>query len=140
MSPTKLIQVEENSCGLICIAMITDLPYDFIKEKFSESFCNRCGLGDDDVTFMLNEHGFATAWKWHWYSPMRHERQEWPADPFAPIHLVKVRVQEGNRLCHYVVMLNDGTVWDPNVEQPVLLSAYSKVLGICGVQKIVTDL
>lgn len=136
----KLRQDDENDCVLATCAMIMDESIDSIRDKFSNSYCNRCGITDETMTMMLNEHGFGTMWKWKWYEPQKQYRNIWPPEPFAEVHLGKVRVLSNSRLSHSIVMLKDGTVWDPEQDEEKRLTDYEEVLGICGIVRNVTPL
>lgn len=46
------------------------------------------------------------------------EREQYPPEPFAPVHRVSVKLNRGSGLYHSVLWLSDGTILDPLTETP----------------------
>jgi hypothetical protein len=59
-------------------------------------------------------------------------RDPYPPEPFAPLHLVSVKVSPASPVYHSVIWLRDGTVLDPLTPEPKRLSDYHHIGGIDG--------
>lgn len=123
-------------CGPACLAMLTGIPYARIVEDFGgdKGFDETTrGITHHDCDGWLAEHGYATSrfWKFrHGNKP----RDPWPMPPWTDTHLVMVEITGGT---HFVVLLKDGTVLDPNQEKSTTLSdpTYLSVCQMAGVHK-----
>lgn len=112
--------------------MITGKSYAEVKAGFSDrDWVSEAGGVPCAVAGFayLAEHGFAVAPKYRHYYPLATDRELWPVEPFADIHICTVMTNRS----HAVIMLNDGAVLDPNLETVMRLSDYSRVDMIAGV-------
>lgn len=79
------------------------------------------------VDHVLQRHGY---WRQRTYRAWE-TAENWPPEPFAPIHVGQVQQPSGN--AHFVVMLEDGTVLDPLRDGPPHgLGVYEDVLNVAG--------
>lgn len=131
---------QEDPCGCLvaCLAMVTGRSYGEVKQHFlqlGKTFeGERGGLHELDVEQGLADFGFAYAKKYRWRG-VNLLRTQWPAPPFAPVHIVGLRVSAG---WHGVVLLQDGRVLDPfNDERRDLTHRdYEEIGYILGVFRI----
>lgn len=112
--------------------MITGKTYAEVKAGFSERDWASAEGGIPSSTgglAYLAEHGFAALTKYRHYAPRAVDRDVWPVEPFADVHLCTVMAERS----HAVLLLRDGTVLDPNSPKPKRLSDYNRVDMIAGV-------
>src|SRR6185312_13760949 len=80
----------------------------------------------------LYEHGYRLVKRWKHVCFNGTDREEWPIEPFAPIHYASV--QNGNGRAHAVVLLASGEVLDPWADAtPKKLTDYAQVNEVIGV-------
>jgi hypothetical protein len=129
-------QEDPMGCFVAAMAMVAGKTYAEVKAETGE--CWRRGGTFFPVDQYLSENRLVTARYWSHDQFRGHaengawlcdKRDPWPPAPFAPVHLCEVRASAG----HWVVMLKDGTVLDPNVSEPRKLSDYSEVYLVIGV-------
>lgn len=128
-------QEEGKGCAVACVAMLLGLCYWQARTLFRDFDPNE-GVLPLDVIRALGEYGWASIEKHPHYSPERRDRPHWPVKPFAPVHLCQV-ITGG---WHAVLMLEDGTVFDP-LRDPVVhgtvrLSDYGRVLSVAGLWRV----
>jgi hypothetical protein len=129
---TWVQQKDSHGCVLASLAMITGQTYEQVKAGFVD-WSGGISLMFDGFTY-LAEHGYAVAPKYIHYHPLKRNRDPWPVEPFADMHLCEVITS----MAHSVVLLRDGTVLDPNTPEPRRLSDYMKVNVIAGVVPVST--
>lgn len=136
----KYVKTEKsNGCVVACLAMITDVTFDEVLNGMEQYWKNEgAEQGTDDPAWMayLSARGYAIQDIDHEYIPEDRLIVPWPIKPFAPIHILFVYA-EGP---HAVVMLNDGTILDPN--DPLIKSRheYHRVYRIIGIWKVGEEL
>jgi ABC-type bacteriocin/lantibiotic exporter with double-glycine peptidase domain len=136
-SAVKWVKQEDTlGCGIACLAMILQVSYAEAKEMFS--IFNGLGVKTTQMEEFLASYGFAIArinkrTDLKSYRPKK--RPAWPIKPFAGIHYCLVKALKDSKVDHFVVMLNDGTVLDPDHEDPKTLNAYFDVHYIVGVTR-----
>jgi len=126
---------EDNSCMIACLAMITDKTFrEVLREmdRYWKIEGQYDGTDDDAWMAYLSARGYAIQDVDHEYSPEDRLIEPWPLRPFAPIHILSV-YSEG---VHAVVMLNDGTILDP--DNPYIKSRheYHRVYRMIGIWKV----
>ena len=130
-------QVGVSGCGIACVGMITGLPYARIVDMAPDFCGEKCGVEDKHLDQLLAELGYFVRRleRVKWFSGSI--RRKWPVPPFAERHLVSVFQTRRDIYDHYVVMAEDGTVYDPAdpALKPSQLSRYAKVNWIAGVVK-----
>lgn len=120
-------QEDSRGCVLASLAMLTGQTYAEVKAGFAD-WAGGISLLFDGFTY-LAEHGYAVAPKYIHYHPLKKNRDPWPVEPFADVHLCEVITSQA----HAVVLLRDGTVLDPNTPEPRRLTDYVKVNVIAGI-------
>lgn len=123
-------QEDPRGCVLAALAMLTGQTYAQVKAGFAD-WAGGISLMFDGFTY-LAEHGYAVAPKYIHYHPLKQNRDPWPVEPFADVHLCEVITSQA----HAVVLLRDGTVLDPNTRNLKKLGDYVKVNVIAGVVKL----
>jgi hypothetical protein len=91
------------------------------------------GLGHLTLDRQLTRAGYAVARRY----PEKGKR--WPPSPFATTHICRVRTAEmkGPRAVHhYVVMSQDGLVYDPDKPGIHSLADYPRVLDVAGLFRV----
>lgn len=131
----RIQQKHSHGCGMAALAMATGKTYDEVYDWFKNPDHRKNGITYHEVVSFLGEHGYAVNWKW---PSTQHEeqnkpREKWPAEPWADVHIVEV---QNEVMYHYVVMLKDGTVLDPNTPDKKSLSDYKRVTQMIAVYKI----
>ena len=126
-----VLQKESAGCVIASLAMATGQTYQQVRDWFLRGDFDTYGISYVDAHAYLGEHGYAVIHQWKHLSPRNCDRSVWPPKPFAPVHICFV-MGSGT---HAVVMLQDGTVFDPNREGKHLLADYAQVSGVTGVYK-----
>jgi hypothetical protein len=125
-------QEDSNGCSLACLAMILGKSYQEIKADFL--YFENKGVSFFSYDHYLAENGFAVARKYRHYQIRREEREIWPVEPFADVHICTVRIDPDFH--HTVILLKDGLVLDPLTQEKRTLADYSEIDNIAGVYKI----
>lgn len=106
----RIQQRGPNDCGIACLAMACGMPYEDVESLLLRGAGD--GINEPDMYEWLRENG----WAWQIvYQNFRalgkyHKRDPWPPSPFAPVHIVMVRVTQ---TWHFTVMDERGEVFDP---------------------------
>lgn len=135
----RIQQQDLMGCGIACAAMIRGFSYADTRDLFirlggdESRLTQRAGIDTCQMEELLLICGFALARKYRFNQFTNNERDAWPPEPFADLHLCQVRV--GNR-GHFVVMLKDGTVLDPAATGQKQLSSYEQVDFVAAVASI----
>lgn len=131
-------QKSDWDCVIACLAMVTDKTYDEVHKNFT-GYCEvngdgrgivNDGIGDEAFYDYLSEHGFVYSVFQEEYTPSHEKRTHWPIPPFAPVHVVGVKV---DGIEHSVVMTWNGIVYDPEDMAKVGLWEYESVNEIVGI-------
>ena len=137
----KMQYVEQKSdwdCVIACLAMVTNQTYEEVLREF-RGYCEYFGdergvvsdgIGDRAFYDYLTEHGYVYAVVGEEYLVSLEKRIQWPAEPFAPIHVVGV---DSDGVPHSVVMTWNGVVYDPEDMAKIGLWEYEKVGEIVGI-------
>lgn len=134
MTPVRIQQKQNCGCTVAAVAMAVGKSYEEVAAISTRDFDND-GVQLEDWLDYLFENGFAfhRVYRVTHLQGVNRERGTWPPAPFAPIHLCSVVVPQGS---HAVVMLDDGTVLDPNSETRTRLSDYQAVHFVLGLYRI----
>ena len=131
---TRIKQEHKNGCGAASLAMITGVSYADVIKHFSTIDFDKDGLIFDALIAFLVDNGFAVAPKFKYFSVVNSPgRNPWPPEPFADIHFCNVLVYEKSPMSHIVVMLKDGTILDPLIDNISKISDYFKVYNVTGI-------
>lgn len=136
MTISHIRQADDAGCLVACLAMVTGQPYEQVRRKIVNIYGKavsgeRGGIHEGDVENYLADHGFAMQKKYRWFGA-NIQRLPWPAEPFAPVHILGVR----GAGAHGVVMLPDLTVFDPFCVEPRHVNDYPEVAYMIGVWRI----
>jgi hypothetical protein len=128
MAVRLVLQEDAWGCGLAVLAMLTGQTYAQVRDAFpGRDFSGageHRGMVPHDLDYFLSREGYATAARWHsWYLP---PRSRWLPEPFAAVHYAQVDTLDGAG-CHFVVVLDDGTVLDPATPSPRRLDDFPDV-------------
>jgi hypothetical protein len=143
-------QLHKCGCVVACAAMILGKPYMEVHDDISpwlgkwvdskwvqgnHSFAEDGWYIEDGARY-IEEHGFAS--QVAYFTQLGHyERKVWPPEPWAEVHMAQVLMPSGNT--HGIVMLADGTLYDP-VNPPGTYpgnwSFYQKVWNVYGFWKV----
>lgn len=137
--PVEWVQQQHGKgCGPAVLSMLTGMPYEKVCACWPKIDFNLEGIGKHQVDAFLAIHGFAVqrfyACGWN-----GEEQHDWPFPPWADAHLCHLIVAEGAPYNHWVVMLGDGTVFDPMVDpkqERRTLAHYYSVNNIAAVIKV----
>jgi len=102
-------------------------------EQYIEKDFNIGGISIHDVDCFLQDKGYAVG-RIFKYKLGAKEREKWPADPFAKIHICETIVRKDSKTSHFVVMLEDGMILGPATKF-TNLSDYYAVYNIAGIYK-----
>lgn len=119
-------------CGVACVAMVAERPYEEVRARVPRYNVAKEGFCDFVLRALLATYGIPTitVGKGDWLTGARLEAV--PVEPFAPVHIVCVDTLP-NAGAHFVVMLPDSSILDPNREGTQQLSDYCRVHYIVGV-------
>lgn len=141
MNIKRITQQDSFGCGLACIAMIAGQTYQQVRSLLDAGGyydVQLAGLPESLLYQLLHHKGYSCAPLYRHDQLTNRQRPEWPAAPFAPVHIARVTVGKSG---HFVVVQADGTVLDPCPqvadETPRILSDYAQVHSIIGVYPIV---
>ena len=130
-------QEDEWGCFVAAMAMITGKTYAHVKAETGDIYKNKSASYYAADQY-LTQHGYAYArlWAFNQFAQdadkLNVPMTEWPPKPFAPVHLCLVTMSMG----HFVVMLADGTIFDPTVETEKHLTDYDRVNWVTGIWPI----
>jgi hypothetical protein len=121
-----------NDCWIAALAMITEQSYDAVLAEVVDQGSGADWFVSDSY---LEAKGYAVARKFDSIPHLgeRH-REPWPPEPWAEVHICSV--QASNGAGHAVVMLRDGSVFDPNSPTLRRLTEYPKVYAVAAVTKL----
>ncbi len=117
-TPRYVAQPNGYGCAIACVAMIVDKTYDemeawFVDQGLARSRLER-GITDHIWREALAVLGYVHVQRFQCNAfTNRCDRDPWPPEPFAPLHIACVEVATGMTGSHAVVMLGDGSVLDP---------------------------
>lgn len=136
MKTKHVRQVDEFGCGLACLAMVMNTTYDEVQTMFS--IFNGRGVYTRQVDEFLASYGFAVARYFkrtflRGNSTRGNKREHWPIKPFAPIHICLVKVKPESKFNHFIIMLDNGIILDPDKEGTHTLDSYHDILHIAGI-------
>jgi hypothetical protein len=55
------------------------------------------------------------------------EREQYPPEPFAPVHRISVKFSKDSGLYHSILWMRDGSILDPMTPEPRTLSDYAHI-------------
>jgi hypothetical protein len=131
-----------NSCVPACLAMVTGKTLKRIIKEIYEHWENEGryqGIDDDIVDQYLSKNGYAVQRIPHEYEPNKLLIKKWPVKPFAPIHIVDVWSSNPPGM-HAVVMLKDGTIYDPSNRRIKDISMYQRIFAVTGIWKVTDNI
>lgn len=135
--PLKLvIQPENCGCALAAVATVVGKTYAEVRQyiHMDRDFTQQ-GTYDNEMLSLLEVFGYSYQSRSRWVSRLDAEREQWPCEPWADVHLCVVRNLPDTSY-HMVVMLRDGRVLDPWWGVVQGLHRYSAVLSIHAVYPI----
>jgi hypothetical protein len=133
---------EDNSCVPACLAMVLGKTLKQVLRDIYEYWEDEGklnGVTDEIMDQYLAINGFAVQRINFEYEPSKLLIEEWPVDPFAPIHMVDVWSTSPPGT-HSVVMDNKGKVYDPSNRKIKKLQEYQRVYAVIGIWKVSTSL
>jgi hypothetical protein len=132
-SEVKWVQQEEScGCTVAAVAICVGKSYAEVRAASGREFTGeRGGLQIEDWYDYLFEHGFTffRVWGVTQHQKPNQEREVWPPEPFAPLHICSVVNSVSS---HAVVMLADGSVLDPAKEGIFRLTDYVETYMVVG--------
>ena len=126
---------EENGCVIACLAMITGKSFQEVKQGMREFWKNEGmdeGTNDQAFEAYLAARGYAIQHFSHDYIPEDKLLEPWPPAPWAPVHCLDVYADGP----HAIVMLHDGTIYDPNDTGMKSIDQYHRVYAVQGIWKV----
>jgi len=128
-------QKDSHGCAVACMAMVSGHSYDYVRDFYSAKDFSKAGLTHFDYVEFFVEHGISINWKWPGYQAkgLNKKRDPWPCKLWAEINIVKVMTLA--QTSHAIVVLKDGTVFDPLDPLIPTLSAYKEITQIIGIYK-----
>ena len=141
--PIKYVKATlTNSCVPACLTMVTGKTLKRVVKEIYEHWENEGryqGVDDDILDQYLSKNGYAVQRIPHEYEPNKLLIKKWPVKPFAPIHIVDVWSSNPPGM-HAVVMLKDGTIYDPSNRRIKDISIYQRVFAITGIWKVTDNI
>ena len=134
----RVNQEHAGGCGIAVLAMLTGKTYQQVASDFAQPLedgqvlnLNHASPIIRDMDRYLAERGYAVCRLY--LRDLFQSRLPWPPKPFADVHLCFVKVSQGSRRIHAVVMLGDGTVLDPAYPEHYRLIDYYQVYHVAAV-------
>ena len=141
--PIKYVKATlTNSCVPACLAMVTGKTLKRVVKEIYEHWENEGryqGVDDNIVDQYLSKNGYSIQRIPHEYEPNKLLIKKWPVKPFAPIHIVDVWSSNPPGM-HAVVMLKDGTIYDPSNRRIKDISTYQRVFAVTGIWKVTDNI
>lgn len=141
--PIKYVKATiTNSCVPACLAMVTGKTLKRVVKEIYEHWENEGryqGVDDDILDQYLSKNGYAVQRIPHEYEPNKLLIKKWPVKPFAPVHIVDVWSTNPTGM-HAVVMLKDGTIYDPSNRRIKDISMYQRVFAVTGIWKVTDNI
>lgn len=132
----QLVRQEDHSgCAIACAAMLTGTTYAYARGLFGNP---GNGFGHFRWQEFLARHGCAVQMMYRFDALTQEPRSPWPLQPWAPAHIVAVDAGRGAG-SHVVVLLADGTVLDPLLDEPRAFEAYSGIEYMAGVFRVASS-
>lgn len=135
-TPRLVRQEQDHGCGVAALAMVTHQSY---AEVHADCLAHHPGA-DHERLERLDERGLyhgSVEWyigrrggTWRYDYKAWHAADDWPPEPFAPVHICSVRNPGG---AHYVVMRADGVVLDPLTDEERSLTDWDEVNNVMGI-------
>lgn len=140
-------------CGVAALAMILCRSYaDVLRDwPIINEQCDHWEdgkvIGKRDVTYndftkdgishlcadaYLCDQGYSVQRKYQYRSCVRKNREKWPPEPWADVHLCEVKTSQ----FHFVVMLRDGEILDPAFGRGRKLADYERIYSVAAVYKV----
>jgi hypothetical protein len=111
--PQKMKDETQSDCAIACIAMILGCSYNAVYEDMYDDF-EKNGVSFKRALEYLADHGLSVITKeWKCYQDIRKNNKRMK-EPFADIHLVRVRQYANKSMLHSMVMDKNGRVYDPS--------------------------
>lgn len=114
---TKRIPLVKNcdkyGCVPACLAMVSGLSYEEVKEDFNQDF-DKDGIEDRYIVQWLGDRGHSVVYKKLMCYNERTDCRNEILKPFAPIHIVEVQYHVDSRNTHVVVMDDKGNLYCPS--------------------------
>jgi len=134
-----ILQEDEWGCSIACIAMLTGKSYTNMRNQVQKDFQESTigltkGLSYLDCYPYFIDAGYAWQIK---YRVHHHNKQVdiWPPMLWAPVHWCEVQVTDSSP-GHSILMLQDGTIYDPLTYNKRSLEDYYKVGVVIGLHKV----
>jgi hypothetical protein len=109
----KLVkQDDEKGCSAACIAMILGKSYQEITERLYTNFA-RTGLSHKVAREFITDFGFQAITKEVWCFHTTELINLEMIKPFAPVHLLEIKVWPDHSTWHALVMDQKGKLFDP---------------------------
>ena len=124
-------------CGVASLSMATGIIYSKVKKYFHPHNFSKDGITNYAIDSFLHDHGFSISniCKYRGFANAK-IRKPWPPKPFADIHICQVLVSKLYPMAHFIVMLKDGSVYDPAFSKIRKISDYYKVYNVTGIYKM----
>ena len=128
-----VLQQDRVGCVIACLAMVLNTTYDEVRKDLGVP--KNGGFTHYVWQEYLSMNGYAYQFYFR-YNPITNtEHKDWPMMPWADVHFCSVDAGKGDG-SHLVVMLKDGTVYDPISPNTKKLSDYFSVGYMAGLYKI----
>lgn len=127
-------QKHKHACSIACVAMLTGENYDDIIKEFINNF-HKNGIDDDTVLNYVANKGYSTLEKEITRFSNKDLARAEMLKPFAPIHLVKVKINPDSGLNHWVIMTKKGKFICPMEWSDALIRASYRILLVVGIYK-----
>lgn len=125
-------QEDRYGCVLASIAMVLGRSYADVRAELGDP--DR-GHTKDFWREYLARKGYAIQFFYRYDCVGKSEREHWPMQPWADLHICCVDAGHGDGT-HVVVMLRDGTVFDPTRGTPSRLSDYPSVAYMAAIYSL----
>lgn len=133
-------QKDSLGCAIACAAMIVGCTYEESREAIVPNWDGKIPPGGYEVWQFIKSRGFdVVCQREHFFAARDDKSALWPPEPFADVHLVSLKTHGAGYFNHSVVMLRDGTILDPDCDEPRRMSDYLHIEQISAVLKLNLD-
>lgn len=127
-------QKYDADCGIACLAMALGLAYSRVEIDFAP-FTKTDGMNPDATRNYIASQGYSVVSKTAAFYSKVKENNSRMLKPFAPVHLVRVKIFANSKMNHLVVMDSKGRVFDPSEESVKSLAEYYEIIEVIGCWK-----
>lgn len=132
MNIQHIVQEDPSGCLIACLAMVRGVDYYEVKAEFYGDFENE-GIAIGKAMDYLADYGYSIIYRRSHSTHHPKLGHKYMTEPFADVHIVEVKDFADTNHSHGVVMLKDGTIYNPRKNGVDSLEPYYEVISCVGI-------